>query len=229
MGQAQVYDRGRDTQIAESKNVEGRKSRAKNIKRQPLTSEHKSFLSNIMRMTLLLISGSLRAGSANTAALRTIEAIAPSEVSVVLYGGLETLPHFNPDLDHEPLHPAVVELRSSIAASDAVLFSTPEYAGALPGSFKNVLDWTVGGGELYEKPVTWVNVSSIASPTGGADAHDSLRKILGYTGSRIVEAACVRIPIDRKLVGSDGLIADLEIRQQLLEGLEALKKYLSSQ
>ena len=47
-----------------------------------------------------------------------------------------------------------------------MLFSTPEYAGALPGSFKNLLDWTVGGGETYGMPVGWVNVSGPASPTG---------------------------------------------------------------
>jgi hypothetical protein len=26
--------------------------------------------------------------------------------------------------------------------------STPEYAGTLPGSLKNLLDWRVGGGDL---------------------------------------------------------------------------------
>jgi NAD(P)H-dependent FMN reductase len=45
--------------------------------------------------------------------------------------------------DGNDTDPAVVELRAAIAASDAVLFSTPEYAGALPGSFKDLLDWTV--------------------------------------------------------------------------------------
>ncbi|HEY1627129.1 MAG TPA: NAD(P)H-dependent oxidoreductase [Streptosporangiaceae bacterium] len=28
------------------------------------------------------------------------------------------------------------------------MFCTPEYAGTLPGSLKNSLDWTVGGGEM---------------------------------------------------------------------------------
>jgi NAD(P)H-dependent FMN reductase len=41
-----------------------------------------------------------------------------------------------------------------------VLFCTPEYAGALPGSFENLLDWTVGGGEMYRKPVAWINAST---------------------------------------------------------------------
>ena len=80
-----------------------------------------------------------------------------------------------------------------IAAADAVLFCTPEYAGALPGTFKNLLDWTVGGGEMYGKPVAWVNASG--SPTRAADAHASLRRVLGYTGTDVVAGACVRIPV----------------------------------
>ena len=65
-----------------------------------------------------------------------------------------------------------------------MLISTPEYAGALPGSFKNPLDWTIGDGEIYDKPVAWINTAGPAAPSGGADAHDSLRKVLGLAGRR---------------------------------------------
>ncbi len=103
----------------------------------------------------------------------------------VLCDGLASLPAFNPDDDHEPLPPTVADLRAQLAASDAVLFCTPEYAGALPGSFKNLLDWTVGGREIYGKPAASINVSSPAAPTDGADAHASLAKVLGYVGTDI--------------------------------------------
>jgi hypothetical protein len=55
--------------------------------------------------------------------------------------------------------------RRRSGASDALPFCTPEYAGALPGSFKNLLDRTVGGGETYGMPVGWVNVSRPAVAT----------------------------------------------------------------
>ena len=103
-----------------------------------------------------------------------------------------------------------------------MLFSTPEYAGALPGSFKNLLDWTVGGGETYGMPVGWVNIAGMAAPSGGSLAHDSLRTVLTYTGAEIVEAACVRIPVGRSAVGADGTIADAEIRAGLTAVLTAL-------
>jgi chromate reductase len=173
---------------------------------------------------ILLVSGSLRERSTNTALLRTAIAAAPPGVEASLYGGLGTLPWFNPDDDPEggPVHPAVADLRSQIAHANALLFCTPEYAGALPGSFKNLLDWTVGGGETYGKPVGWVNVAGPASPTGAAGAHDSLRAVLTYTGTDIVEAACVRLPVGRGAVGTDGLVADAEARAGVAAALAAL-------
>jgi NAD(P)H-dependent FMN reductase len=168
----------------------------------------------------------MRAGSSNAAVLRTIGELAPVGVETQLYERLATLPHFNPDDDHDPLDPAVIELRAAIAASSGVLFSTPEYAGALPGSFKNLLDWTVGGGEIYGKPVAWINASGLNAPTGGRDAHDSLRTVLGYTGAEIVEDACMRVPVARKLVGEDGVIRDPEVAAGLRTALDALVAYL---
>ena len=169
---------------------------------------------------ILLISGSLRAGSTNTALLRTAQAVAPDGTRALIYEGLGRLPHFNPGDDIVPLHPAVADLRMRIADADALLFSTPEYAGALPGSFKNFLDWTVGGGETYGMPVAWINASG--SATGAADAHRSLRTVLGYTGSAIVEQACAHIPVARSAVGADGLIADEVIRRQIADVLRTL-------
>ena len=171
---------------------------------------------------ILLVAGSMRAGSSNVAVLRTARAIAPAGVETRLYERLATLPHFNPDDDFDPLPPAVVDMRAGIAAADAVLFCTPEYAGAMPGSFKNLLDWTVGGGEIYGKPVAWINASGHAAPTGGALAHDSLRTVLGYTGAEIVEEACVRIPISRQMVGEDGLIGDPAVRSGIAAALGAV-------
>jgi NAD(P)H-dependent FMN reductase len=170
---------------------------------------------------ILLISGSLRYGSTNSALIRTAADVSPASIAAVVYEGLADLPHFNPDDDEEgqPLDPAVTALRSALAAADATLFCTPEYAGALPGSFKNLLDWTVGGGQTYGMPVGWVNV---AFPPRGENAHESLRKVLGYTGSAIIEDAAVRTPVGRDLVDESGMIADAEVRAAVSAVLEAL-------
>jgi chromate reductase, NAD(P)H dehydrogenase (quinone) len=172
---------------------------------------------------VLLVSGSTRAGSGNTAALVTAAAVAPGRVTAVLYDGLARLPVFNPDDDGDRLPREAAGLREEIAAADAVLFCTPEYAGTLPGSFKNLLDWTVGGGQLYGKPAAWINV---AGPDRGQGAQDALVSVLGYVGAVIVEAACRRIPVDRAAVSQDGTISDPRFRAEAAEVWDALLDYL---
>jgi chromate reductase, NAD(P)H dehydrogenase (quinone) len=164
------------------------------------------------RTRLLLISGSTRAGSANTAALRTLRAVVPRPVIAVLYEELSYLPAFNPDDDQEPLPPAAQRLRQAIADCDAVVFCTPEYAGSLPGSFKNLLDWTVGGGEMYGKPTAWINV---AAPGRGAGAEESLVSVLGYVGAAVIDKACRRIMLPHQAIGPDGLVDDPDFREDV--------------
>jgi chromate reductase len=169
-------------------------------------------------LRILLISGSTRHGSGNTAALRTVQAIAPDGITAEMYEGLAALPAFSPDEDQQPPGPAA-ELRARIAAAGALLFCTPEYAGTLPGSLKNLLDWTVGGGEIYGKPVGWVNVAVGGRGTG---AEEHLAMVLRYVGAVAVERACVRVPVPRDAVGPDGIIADPAIRAALLSAVMAL-------
>jgi len=168
---------------------------------------------------ILLLSGSLRSGSTNESVLRTAQAVAPAQVRTVLYDGLAALPHFNPDDDADPLPPPVAGLRAAIDQAAGILICTPEYAGTLPGSFKNLLDWTVGGTEICDKPVAWINA---AAPGRGQGAAATLRAVLGYTGADIVEPACVNLPVDRGTVDADGLITDPAVREQLSKVLGLL-------
>jgi chromate reductase, NAD(P)H dehydrogenase (quinone) len=169
---------------------------------------------------VLLVSGSTRAMSTNTALCRTAERCAPDGVTATFYPGLAALPHFNPDDDGDPPPPAVAQLRASIADADAVLFCTPEYAGTLPGSFKNLLDWTVGGTVMTGKPVAWMRAA--ADPRRGEGAHATLAMVLGYVQAAVVEAACRHVPVSGAAVGPDGLVADPDIRAGISLVLTAL-------
>jgi NAD(P)H-dependent FMN reductase len=71
-------------------------------------------------------------------------------------------------------------------------------------------------------PVAWINVSGAAAPSGGADAHASLRKVLGFTGAQIVEDAVLRLPLSRDDVGADGLVTPPEAREQIVAAMTAL-------
>ena len=172
-------------------------------------------------LNLLLVSGSLREGSTNTAVLRTAVQVAPPGVTANVFEGMGTLPHFNPDDDREgePVPPAVADLRARIAAADGLIICTPEYAGALPGALKNLLEWTVGDAGTYRKPVAWINAAGPGAPTGAADAHDSLRKVLGYVHADVVAGACRRIPVTRGQITARGTIGDPAIRTAIRDVL----------
>lgn len=166
---------------------------------------------------ILLISGSTREGSTNTAALRSIAADAGPEFEAVRYQGLLDLPAFVPGTDPEP--PVVEALHRQLAGADAVLFCTPEYAGMIPGSLKNLLEWTVGNADLSDKPVAYVNV---AYEGRGEAAVATLRTVLGYVGAEIVEPACERITVLQSGIGPDGLVADTDARARLSAAARAL-------
>jgi chromate reductase, NAD(P)H dehydrogenase (quinone) len=154
---------------------------------------------------VLLVPGSLRAESVSSAVLRTAAGLAVDRIRATFYEGLGTLPGVNPDDDPNggPVPAAGADVRRPLADAYAGLVCTPEYAGSLPGSFKSLLDWTVGGGETYGKPIAWINASSRPDPDAGSGAHAAQRTVLGYTGpADIAAAACRRIRVPRIALGT---------------------------
>ena len=91
-------------------------------------------------MKIVGLSGSLRKGSYNSAALRAAQALAP-EGTVIEIAEIGDLPLYNDDV-RAAGYPAPVErLRRQIVEADAVLFVTPEYNYSVSGVLKNAIDW----------------------------------------------------------------------------------------
>src|SRR6185437_7889341 len=89
---------------------------------------------------------------------------------------------------------------------------------------RNLLDWTVGGGQLYGKPVAWVNV---AAEGRGEGAQATLTMVLGYVGAEPAEAACRRLPVARGWVGPDGTVSDPGFRAAMTDVAAALAAAVS--
>ena len=112
-------------------------------------------------------------------------------------------------------------LRDAVHRADAILFSTPEYAGAMPGALKNLLEWLIGDDQtrsIYGKPVGWIN----CSPRGALLAYGSLRTVLEYAHADIVEEACGNVPVTASSVGLDGLLSDDVARAEVKGVVSAL-------
>lgn len=135
-----------------------------------------------------------------------------------VYDGLGTLPHFNPDLDDEEHRPGPVrEWKREIAAADALLISSPEYAHGVPGSLKNGLDWLVSGPEFPNIPVALLNASPRATHAQAALA-ETLRTMSG----EIVEAASIAVPISGRPLTLGTALADPAIATPLRAAMTAL-------
>ena len=135
-------------------------------------------------MRIVAISGSLKESSANSALVRAMGDADPERLEV--WDALGDLPHFTPDDDGGA---PVASLRDAVLRADEVLVATPEYAGGMPGVLKNALDWLVGTGELYGKPV--VIVSAAPSPERGANARRWVEEVVGYQGAHVVASFTV--------------------------------------
>lgn len=168
-------------------------------------------------MKILAISGSLRKLSLNSMLLRAMSRLAPSNVKINVYSGLGDLPLFNPDI--EVSDPKIVaDLRMQIFSADAVIISSPEYAHGVTGAMKNALDWMVGCEAFLNKPVALLNASPRA-----IHAHASLLEILTVMSSRLINEACVTLPIIGYKLNEDEIVTHLEISQIIHSVINSLQ------
>lgn len=165
---------------------------------------------------LLAVSGSLRKASTNTALLGAASLLAPEGMMIELYNGLAGLPHFNPDLDIDPLPASVADLRARVGGADGLLFSSPEYARGVPGSLKNALDWLVSSDVFPGKPVAFLHASE-----RGVVAHAALRLILETMSARLIDDASVTVPLLGTQTEARAIIEDVAMAQKIRGALQA--------
>jgi len=161
---------------------------------------------------ILAISGSLRRDSLNSAALRAAaRAAARSALEVVIDTSPAILPPFSPDLESEPPEP-VLRFRRACECAEAILLAVPEYAFGIPGAFKNALDWTLGSGSLYRKPIALL---SVAPPGRGAHVTQALDAVFTGLDGDVAHYVVPVVAADR---GADGEVRD----PRIVEALQAV-------
>jgi len=171
---------------------------------------------------VLGISGSLRRDSYNTKLLRAAEELLPPFVEFELFDGLKAIPPYDEEDDVHPGPEAVEALRRAVAEADAIVFATPEYNSSIPGQLKNAIDWLsrpLATNPLRNKPVVVIGASTGAF--GAVWSQAELRKVLGATGARVVEAE-VAVGHAPTRFDEQGSLVDEELRDQLAEALDVL-------
>lgn len=115
-------------------------------------------------------------------------------------------------------HPEVQAWSDVIAATESLIFVTPEYNHGYPGELKNAIDWLFT--EWAHKPTGIVSYSG--GQFAGVRAAEQLKAILSQVGSRLTQRH-VALPSIHSEDGSD--VADAAVGQ-LTPMLEDLKKLL---
>lgn len=123
--------------------------------------------------TIFAICGSTKATSTNKQYIKAVAKLLPAGFKIEILSSIADIPHFNPDLDLEPFPQSITDLRTKIEQASGILICTPEYAMGLPGSLKNLLDWTVSSASFSKKPVL-----AIVASSQGEKAFQSLQDIL---------------------------------------------------
>lgn len=144
-------------------------------------------------MNILALSGSLRAASTNTSLLRALAALAEPPVQVTLFAGLADLPLFSPDREGDQTPAPVLAFAAAVRAADGLVVACPEYVHALPGAFKNAIDWLVSRDEIIDKPIALLHASH-----RGEDVLTDLRRVLGTVSTRFTPDIFVRFTLNKR-------------------------------
>lgn len=181
--------------------------------------------------SLLGISGSLRAGSFNTALLRAAQAAAAGGVQLEA-ATLHGVPLYDGDEEQRNGSPeAVRELKRRILASDGLLLVTPEYNNGVPGVFKNAIDWlsrpSSGFADVFkDRPVAVIG----ASPGGFGTilSQNHWLPVLRALGVRHWSGGRLLVSRAGAVFAADGSLQDDAVRRQLAEFVAGFAAYVDA-
>ena len=174
-------------------------------------------------MTRILgISGSLRAGSFNTALLRAAQQVAGAGIefeTATLHG----IPLYDGDAEARDGEPAAVAaLKRRILDADGVLLATPEYNNGMPGVFKNGIDWLSRTSPVGNIPSVFGGrpfALAGASPGGFGTilSQANWLPVLKTLGVELWAGNRLMVSRAGSVLDADGNMADDRVREQLAE------------
>jgi chromate reductase, NAD(P)H dehydrogenase (quinone) len=151
--------------------------------------------------------GSLAKGSINRLLAKALVRLAPPELEMTEIA-IKDLPLYSYDYDAD-FPPVARALKQALADVDAVLFVTPEYNRSIPGGLKNAIDWASrpwGQNSFARKPSGVIGTSPGA--IGTAVAQQSLRGVLCFCNSPLMNQVEAYIHFKPGLIGADGEVSD---------------------
>lgn len=169
--------------------------------------------------------GSLSSTSINRVLSKALIRVAPDDL-VFTEIPIGNLPLYSQDYDAD-YPPEATALKDAIAASDAVLFVTPEYNRSIPGALKNAIDWASrpwGHNSFDHIPAAVIGAS--AGSIGTALAQQSLRAVLSFCNARQMTAPEAYIQYSPEVFGADGDIGDASTEEFLTGFMAEFREHI---
>jgi chromate reductase len=176
-------------------------------------------------LKILGVSGSLRKGSFNTAALRLCAELMPAGMTMT-FARIDDIPLFNQDVFDAGLPESAKRFRGEVAAADGLLFASPEYNFSLSGALKNAIDWgsRPPNQVFQEKPVAIF--SATQGPLGGPRNQYDLRRILTQLWAHPLPRPEVFIGAAQTKFDANGKLTDETTRKFLSELVVGFKAWI---
>lgn len=169
--------------------------------------------------------GSLASNSINRQLAKALVRLAPPELEMSEIA-IKDLPLYSSDYDAD--YPQVARaFKKAIADVDGVLFVTPEYNRSIPGGLKNAIDWASrpwGQNSFARKPSGVIGTSPGA--IGTAVAQQSLRGVLCFCNSPLMNQVEAYIQFKPGLITADGEVTDEGTRQFLQNYMNELHNFI---
>ena len=169
--------------------------------------------------------GSLSSTSINRELSRALIRLAPEDLAFTEIP-IGDLPLYSQDYDAD-FPPQARALKEAIAASDAILFVTPEYNRSIPGALKNAIDWASlpwGQNSFDQIPAAVIGAS--IGQIGTAMAQQSLRGVLSFCNARQMTAPEAYIRYSPEIFPGDGEVTDESTRTFLTNYMEQFRTYV---
>ncbi len=181
--------------------------------------------------TILGLSGSLRAGSFNSALLRAAVGEVPAGVTLEI-GSIKGIPLYDGDVESEHgLPQSVVKLKERIIAADALLLVTPEYNNSIPGVFKNAIDWLSRppadiGRVFGGRPVGVIGASP--GRWGTLLSQTAWLQVLKTLGTQAYFGGRLQVAQAGDAFDANGALVDARIREQLKKYLAGFAEFVAA-
>jgi chromate reductase, NAD(P)H dehydrogenase (quinone) len=176
-------------------------------------------------LQVLGISGSLRKGSYNTAALRTCAELMPAGMTLT-YARIDDIPLFNQDVFDAGMPDPARRFRAEVAAADGLLIASPEYNFSLSGALKNAIDWgsRPPNQVFQDKPAAVFSATS--GPLGGPRNQYDLRRILTQLWGHVLPRPEVFIGNAPTKFDAQGRLTDEATRKFLSDLLVGFRDWI---